>query len=404
MFILKNIFMKVLVINSGSSSIKYQLIDTKNQTSEIKGIVEKIGLLGASHSYTINNEKVVEDVLARDHREALSKVISIVTSMGLEIEAIGHRVVHGGHKFFESVIIDNEVIEYIREFSKLAPLHNPPNLLGILACKEILPNLKQVAVFDTAFHQTIPEENYIYGIPYRYYEKHRIRKYGFHGTSHKYVAYKTCEILKIDIEKINIITCHLGNGASITAIKNGKSFDTSMGMTPLEGLLMGTRCGDIDPGIILFLMDKENISTSEMDKLLNKESGILGISGISSDMRIIEEEYIRGNSKATLAFKVFCNRIKKYIGAYAFEMGKVDLIIFTGGIGENSPIARELILSGLENFGIKIDPKENEKAFKGKFGIISTNDSKVIVTVTPTNEELAIALETERLLTSSDNQ
>ncbi len=396
--------MKVLVINSGSSSIKYQLIDTKNQTSEIKGIVEKIGLLGASHSYTINNEKVVEDVLARDHREALSKVISIVTSMGLEIEAIGHRVVHGGHKFFESVIIDNEVIEYIREFSKLAPLHNPPNLLGILACKEILPNLKQVAVFDTAFHQTIPEENYIYGIPYRYYEKHRIRKYGFHGTSHKYVAYKTCEILKIDIEKINIITCHLGNGASITAIKNGKSFDTSMGMTPLEGLLMGTRCGDIDPGIILFLMDKENISTSEMDKLLNKESGILGISGISSDMRIIEEEYIRGNSKATLAFKVFCNRIKKYIGAYAFEMGKVDLIIFTGGIGENSPIARELILSGLENFGIKIDPKENEKAFKGKFGIISTNDSKVIVTVTPTNEELAIALETERLLTSSDNQ
>ncbi|MCS7299021.1 MAG: acetate kinase [Spirochaetia bacterium] len=390
--------MKILVINSGSSSLKYQLIDTNSQDVLLKGLVDRVGNIGATNTYTLGGEKFKEDVLARDHKEAIGIVVKIITTNNLLVEAIGHRVVHGGHKFFESVLIDEEVIEYIREFGKLAPLHNPPNLIGILACQEILKDIPQVAVFDTAFHQTIPPDNYFYAIPYKYYENYRIRKYGFHGTSHRYVTQKTAELLGINIDNINLITCHLGNGASITAVRNGKSYDTSMGFTPLEGLIMGTRSGDIDPSIPLFIMDKENISTSEMDRILNKESGILGITGLSNDMRIIEEEYEKGNERAVLAFNMYCNRIRKYIGAYFFMLGRVDGIVFTAGVGENSPLTRKKVLSGLENIGIEIDDEANNRTIRGQSGIISTSSSKIKVVVMPTNEELAIALDTERVV------
>ncbi|MEN2998233.1 MAG: acetate kinase [Brevinematia bacterium] len=390
--------MKVLVINSGSSSVKYQLIETETGEVFLKGLIDRIGSIGATHTYTLGGEKFKEDILARDHKEAIGLVVKLITANELKIEAIGHRVVHGGHKFFESVLIDDEVIEYIREFGKLAPLHNPPNLIGILACREILPTIPQVAVFDTAFHQTIPPENYLYAIPYKYYEIYRIRRYGFHGTSHRYVAIKTAELLGLELSKVNLITCHLGNGASITAIREGKSFDTSMGFTPLEGLIMGTRCGDIDPSVPLFIMDKEGISPSEMDKILNRESGVLGISGLSNDMRVIEEEYEKGNEKATLAFDMYCRRIRKYIGAYFFELVRVDAITFTAGVGENSPLTRSKILEGLEEIGIEIDEELNTKTVRGQAGIISKPSSKVKVVVMPTNEELAISKDTEKVV------
>jgi len=391
--------MKVLVLNSGSSTVKYQLIDTANGEPVIKGLVDKVGSIGATHTYSYNGEKKTEDVLARDHREAIGLVIKLIKDLGFEIDAVGHRVVHGGYKFFESVLINDEVIEYIREFGKLAPLHNPPNLTGILACREVLGDIPQVAVFDTAFHQTIPMENYLYAIPMKFYETYRVRRYGFHGTSHKYVMEKTAKELGLDLSKTNMITCHLGNGASIAAIKEGKSFDTSMGFTPLEGLIMGTRSGDIDVGAVLYIMDKEGMTTSDMDRLLNKESGILGITGISNDMRIVEEGYFKGDERMTLALKMYCNRIRKYIGAYFFELRKVDAIVFTGGVGENSPIVRKLVLDGLEeSVGIIIDDKKNEETMRGKFGVVSTPESKVKVVVTPTNEELAIAIETERIV------
>ncbi|MGC8963773.1 MAG: acetate/propionate family kinase [Brevinematia bacterium] len=392
--------MNVLVVNSGSSSLKYQLINTSDNSVIVKGLVDRVGNIGATHSYTLNGNKVKEDVIARDHKDAIAIVVKVVKDNNFDIDAIGHRVVHGGYKFFESVLIDNEVIEYIREFSKLAPLHNPPALAGILACREVLPNLPQVAVFDTAFHQTIPQHNYLYALPYKYYDIYRIRKYGFHGTSHRYVAYKTAEFLGLDINSSNMITCHLGNGASITAVREGKSYDTSMGFTPLEGLIMGTRTGDIDPSVPLYIMDKEGISTSEMDRILNKESGVLGITGISNDMRIIEDEYFRGNEKAILAMEMYCNRIRKYIGAYFFELGKVDAIVFTAGVGENSPLVRKKSLEGLEDIGIQIDDEANEKTIRGIEGIISKPSSKIKVVVMPTNEELAIAVDTEKVLLS----
>jgi len=346
-------------LNSGSSTVKYQLIDTQSSEAIIKGLVDKVGSIGSTHTFSYGGEKKTEDVLARDHREAIGLVVKLIKELGFEINAIGHRIVHGGHKFFESVLINEEVIEYVREFGKLAPLHNPPNLTGILACKEILGEIPQVAVFDTAFHQTIPIENYLYAIPMKFYEKHKIRKYGFHGTSHRYVMEKTVKELGLDLEKTNMITCHLGNGASIAAIKDGKSFDTSMGFTPLEGLIMGTRSGDIDVGAILYIMDKEGMTTSDIDKLLNKESGILGITGISNDMRVVEDGYFKGDERLTLALKMYCNRIRKYIGAYFFELRKVDAIVFTGGVGENSPVVRKLVLEGLEDsVGIVIDDKK----------------------------------------------
>lgn len=394
--------MDVLVINSGSSSVKYQLIDTTIRNVIVKGLVDKVGNIGATHTYTLNGEKFKEDVIARDHKDAINIVVKLVKENNFKIDAIGHRVVHGGYKFFESVLINEEVIDYIREFSKLAPLHNPPALAGILACKEILHNLPQVAVFDTAFHQTIPQYNYLYAIPYKYYDLYKIRKYGFHGTSHRYVSRRAAEFLGLNINSSNMITCHLGNGASITAIKEGKSYDTSMGFTPLEGLIMGTRSGDIDPSVPLYIMDKEGISTSEMDRILNKESGVLGITGLSNDMRVIEEEYFKGNQIAILAIDMYCGRIKKYIGAYFFELGKVDAIVFTAGVGENSPLVRKKSLENLECIGIEIDDEVNDKTIRGVEGIISKPSSKVKVVVIPTNEELAIALDTEKILISSE--
>ena len=393
--------MNILVINSGSSSLKYQLIDTSTENVILKGLVDKIGSVGTNptNTYTLNGNKVSENVLAKDHKDAIGIVSKIIIDNNLKVDGIGHRVVHGGYKFFESVVIDSEVIRYIEEFCKLAPLHNPPNLIGILSCKEIMPDVPQVAVFDTAFHQTIPHYNYMYAIPFRYYEKYGIRKYGFHGTSHRYVTYKTAEFLNIDVNKANFITCHLGNGVSLTAVKEGKSYDTSMGFTPLEGLIMGTRCGDIDPSIPLYIMEKENLSISEMDKILNRESGVLGISGISNDMRLIEEEYLKGsegNERARLAFEMYCNRIRKYIGAYYFELGKVDAIVFTAGVGENSPITRKKVLENIEL--VEIDDEKNNETVRGKAGIISKPSSRIKVVVMPTNEELAIALDTERLL------
>ena len=314
-----------------------------------------------------------------------------------QIDAVGHRVVHGGEKFSESALINSKVKEAIRECIELAPLHNPPNLLGIEACEKILPGVPQVAVFDTAFHQTMEPVAYIYPIPYEYYEKYRIRRYGFHGTSHYYVSHRAAEILGKPITKLRIITLHLGNGASVTAVKFGKSVDTSMGFTPLEGLAMGTRCGDIDPAIVMFLMEKQNLSLEQINNILNKKSGLLGVSGVSNDLRDVLEAASKGNERAKLAFEIYCYRVKKYIGAYAAAMGGVDAIVFTAGAGENSPEVREKSVEGLEFLGIKID-KDKNNAARGIEKDISTEDARVRTLVIPTNEELVIALETERIV------
>ncbi|QIB26237.1 acetate/propionate family kinase [Caloranaerobacter azorensis] len=396
--------MKILVINCGSSSLKYQLIDMTNEEVLAKGLAERIGIDGSRVKHrTIGKEEVIIEKPMPNHKVALEIVLNALTdsehgaikSME-EISAVGHRVVHGGEKFSGSVVIDDEVLKVLRECSDLAPLHNPPNIMGIEACQELMPNTPMVGVFDTAFHQTMPKSSYIYPLPYELYEKYGIRKYGFHGTSHKYVSNRAAEILGKDINELNIITCHLGNGASLAAIKRGKSIDTSMGFTPLEGLVMGTRCGDIDPAIVTFLMEKENMSISEVNNLLNKKSGVLGISGVSSDFRDIEEAAAKGNERAQLALDKFTSRVKKYIGAYAAIMGGVDVIVFTAGLGENSPETREAICEGLEFMGIEIDKDKNK--VRGKETIVSTENSKVKVLVVPTNEELMIARETKALV------
>ncbi|SHH28391.1 acetate kinase [Caloranaerobacter azorensis DSM 13643] len=396
--------MKILVINCGSSSLKYQLIDMTNEEVLAKGLAERIGIDGSRVKHrTIGKEEVIIEKPMSNHKVALEIVLNALTdsehgaikSME-EISAVGHRVVHGGEKFSGSVVIDDEVLKVLRECSDLAPLHNPPNIMGIEACQELMPNTPMVGVFDTAFHQTMPKSSYIYPLPYELYEKYGIRKYGFHGTSHKYVSNRAAEILGKDINELNIITCHLGNGASLAAIKRGKSIDTSMGFTPLEGLVMGTRCGDIDPAIVTFLMEKENMSISEVNNLLNKKSGVLGISGVSSDFRDIEEAAAKGNERAQLALDKFTSRVKKYIGAYAAIMGGVDVIVFTAGLGENSPETREAICEGLEFMGIEIDKDKNK--VRGKETIVSTENSKVKVLVVPTNEELMIARETKALV------
>ncbi|KGG81135.1 acetate kinase [Caloranaerobacter azorensis H53214] len=396
--------MKILVINCGSSSLKYQLIDMTNEEVLAKGLAERIGIDGSRVKHrTIGKEEVIIEKPMPNHKVALEIVLNALTdsehgaikSME-EISAVGHRVVHGGEKFSGSVVIDDEVLKVLRECSDLAPLHNPPNIMGIEACQELMPNTPMVGVFDTAFHQTMPKSSYIYPLPYELYEKYGIRKYGFHGTSHKYVSNRAAEILGKDINDLNIITCHLGNGASLAAIKRGKSIDTSMGFTPLEGLVMGTRCGDIDPAIVTFLMEKENMSISEVNNLLNKKSGVLGISGVSSDFRDIEEAAAKGNERAQLALDKFTSRVKKYIGAYAAIMGGVDVIVFTAGLGENSPETREAICEGLEFMGIEIDKDKNK--VRGKETIVSTENSKVKVLVVPTNEELMIARETKALV------
>ncbi|TFZ39587.1 acetate kinase [Soehngenia longivitae] len=396
--------MDILVINCGSSSLKYQLIDMEGEKVLAKGLVERIGIEGSRIKHEpINAEKVVIEEPIQDHKKALKMVVEaivskehgVIESMN-QITAVGHRVVHGGEDFSKSVIITDKVMEALEKNIELAPLHNPPNITGIEACKAIMPDVPMVAVFDTAFHQTIPEENYIYAIPYEYYEKYKIRRYGFHGTSHKYVAFRTAEILGRDLKDLNIVTCHLGNGASITAIKSGVSIDTSMGFTPLEGLAMGTRSGNIDPAIIPFLMKKENMSCDEVNDVLNKESGVLGVSGISSDFRDLEDEAAKGNKRAQLALNLFANRVKKYIAAYIAELGRVDAIVFTAGVGENSPLIRKMVCDGLNFIGVSIDNELND--VKGKERIISSEDSKVKVLIVPTNEELMIARETMELV------
>jgi len=398
--------MKVLVINAGSSSLKYQLIDTGDETVLAKGLAERIGIDNSVLSHTpAGKEKVEIRTDIKDHVQAVKMVIDalvhpeygVIKDMS-EISAVGHRVVHGGEKFSSSVVIDDDVIEAIRANSDLAPLHNPANIVGIEACKSVMPDTPMVAVFDTAFHQTMPKEAYIYAIPYSAYEKYSIRRYGFHGTSHKYVALRAAKLLGRPIEELKIVTCHLGNGSSIAAVKNGRSVDTSMGFTPLEGLPMGTRCGAINPAIITFLMEKENMTYQEINRYMNKESGVLGISGVSSDFRDLEAAADEGNERAQLALDIFAYSIKKYIGAYAAAMGGLDCVVFTAGIGENNPNIRQKACEGLDFLGITVDNEKNQYTKKGKEGEISTADSKVKVLVIPTNEELMIARETVELV------
>jgi acetate kinase len=398
--------MKILVINCGSSSLKYQLIDMNGEEVLAKGLVERIGIEGSRIKHdTTGKERVTIEEPMKDHKRALELVLAAivdknhgaVASMD-EISAVGHRVVHGGEDFASSVIIDDAVMYALNRNIELAPLHNPPNIMGIEACKELMPNVPMVGVFDTAFHQTIPAENYIYAIPYEYYEKYKIRRYGFHGTSHKYVSMRAAEILGKDIKDLNIVTCHLGNGSSVTAVQGGKSIDTSMGFTPLEGLAMGTRSGDIDPAIIPFIMDKEGLSFEEVNDMLNKKSGVLGISGISSDFRDLEIAAEEGNKRAELALKVFTNRVTKYIAAYAAQMCRIDVLVFTAGIGENSGLIREMVCEGLECMNIMIDKELNNT--RGQEAIVSRNLASATIMVIPTNEELMIARDTLELLSN----
>lgn len=396
--------MKVLVLNCGSSSLKYQLIDMENEEVLCKGLVERIGIYGSILKHEkegLDGKHVVEQPM-KDHKDAIGHVLNAVVDPTVgavkemkEIDAVGHRIVHGGEKFASSAVLTDEVIAAIKDCSDLAPLHNPANLMGVEACKAILPDVPMVGVFDTAFHQTMPEKSFMYGLPHELYKKHGVRRYGFHGTSHLYVSQKAAEMLGKKPEDLKIITCHLGNGASITAVDGGKSVDTSMGLTPLEGLIMGTRCGDIDPAIIPFVMKKEGLDADGVDKLMNKESGVYGMTGISSDFRDIEDAAAEGNQLAINALDAYAQRVKKYIGAYAAEMNGVDAIVFTAGLGENGIGMREMICADMDFMGIKLDPEKND--VRGKDRIISSDDSRVKVLLIPTNEELMIARDTLRL-------
>ena len=398
--------MKILVINCGSSSLKYQLLNMDDNSLLCKGLVERIGMDGSiiTHTKIGLDEKFVLETPMGDHTAAIGHVLNalvdekfgVVKSMD-EIGAVGHRVLHGGEKFTQSCIVDEKCKEAIKECFPLGPLHNPANLMGIEACEKLMPSTPQVAVFDTSNGMTMPPESYIYPIPYEYYEKYAVRRYGFHGTSHRYIAIKAAEMLGKKLEDTTIISCHLGNGASVSAIKNGKCYDTSMGLTPLEGLEMGTRCGLIDPAIATFIADKEGLSAKEMDTIMNKKSGLLGVSGVSSDSRDVEEAAKAGNKRAQLALDIFKHRVKFYIGAYMAEMNCCDAIVFTAGIGENSITTRENICKDMEFLGIKLDPEKNN--VRGKECIISADDSKVKVLLIPTNEELMIAMDTLALVT-----
>jgi len=398
--------MKILVLNCGSSSIKFQLFEMTTETVISKGVIEKIGLKGSFLKLEKQNgEKVMFEGEILDHQTGIEYVLGVLTSSKHgclkrldEIDAVGHRVVHGKEKFKSSVLINEETIQEIEKCIEIAPLHNPPNLKGIYAMKQLLPAVPQVAVFDTAFHQTMPKSAYMYAIPYSLYEKYGIRKYGFHGTSHLYVSKRACDILNVDINTQKIITCHLGNGASMTAVYNGKSIDTSMGLTPLEGLIMGTRCGDMDLGVLTYIMDKEEIGFKAANTLVNKHSGMLGITGISSDMREIEEAAQNGSERARLGLDMYYYRVKKYIGAYAAVMNGVDILVFTGGIGENACETREHICENLDYLGIQLDSQKN-KGLRGKEAVISTDKSPVKILVVPTNEELVIAKDTQRIVT-----
>ena len=395
--------MKVLVINCGSSSLKYQLIDSETEVALAVGLCERIGIDGRLNHTPNGGEKVVIEQAMPDHEVAIRMVLDALTNENYgviknldEIDAIGHRLVHGGEKFTKSVIIDDEVIAGVEECSPLAPLHNPANLIGVRACQAIMPGVPNIGVFDTAFHQTMEPVAYMYGLPYEYYEKYKVRRYGFHGTSHSFVSKRAIQMLNLDPDNSKIIVCHLGNGSSISAVKNGKVVDTSMGMTPMEGLVMGTRCGDMDPTIVEYLAHSLNKSLEEVMVILNKKSGVLGISGVSSDFRDLDKASNEGNERAKLAVEVFSYRTAKYIGSYIAAMNGVDANVFTAGLGENNIVVREQVLNHFGYMGITLDKEANQ--IRGEEKIISTPDSKVTVAVIPTNEELAIAHETVALL------
>ena len=396
--------MKILVLNCGSSSIKYQLFEMDTKEVLAKGGIEKIGLPDSFIKFALPNgdKKVLEEPIP-EHTKGVELIFKVLTDPQYgalksldELDAVGHRMVHGGEKFSKSVILNEEVLKAFAACNDLAPLHNPANLKGVNAVTALLPNIPQVGVFDTAFHQTMPDYAYMYAIPYELYEKYGIRRYGFHGTSHRYVSQRVCEFLGVDVVGKKIITCHIGNGGSITAIKDGKCVDTSMGLTPLEGLMMGTRAGDIDGGAISFIQEKEGLDAKGISNLLNKKSGVAGVSGVSSDMRDLEAAANSGNKRAILAQNMYFYRIKKYVGAYAAILGGVDIIVFTGGVGENQVSCRALVCEGLEFMGVKLDPQKNK--VRGEEAVISTDDSKVKVCVIPTNEELMIATDTLELV------
>ncbi|MGV3464740.1 MAG: acetate kinase [Heyndrickxia sp.] len=391
---------KIIAINAGSSSLKFQLFEMPEEKVITKGLIERIGLNDSIFNITVNDEKQTEMLDIPNHEVAVRLILEKLTSLGIiksltEINGVGHRVVHGGEVFHDSVLLNDEVIRQLEDLSELAPLHNPANIIGIKAFQNALPNVPSIAVFDTAFHQTMPESSFLYSLPYEYYKKYGIRKYGFHGTSHKYVSGRAAEMLGRPIAQLRLISCHLGNGASIAAIEGGKSIDTSMGFTPLAGVAMGTRSGNIDPALIPFIMEKTGKTVDEVLHVLNKESGLLGISGFSSDLRDIESQASEGNERADLALKIFANRIHKYIGTYAAKMSGVDAIIFTAGIGENSDLVRENVLRGLEFMGVYWDPKLNKT--RGKETFISYPHSPVKVMVIPTNEEVMIARDVLRI-------
>jgi acetate kinase len=401
--------MKILVLNCGSSSIKYQLIELSEETDlKAKGLLDRIGLSTSELTHQVTGKekhKIVQEV--PDHQVGINLILKTLKDpvYGViqdenEIVAVGHRVAHGGENFKTSVLISENVKKDIETCIELAPLHNPANLKGILSIEAILPHIPQVAVFDTSFHQSMPPFSYLYAIPYEFYEKYKIRRYGFHGTSHKYVAQKACRFLGKDLNNLRIITCHLGNGSSVAAIQNGKSIDTSMGFTPLEGLMMGTRSGDVDPGVLLFLAEKENLSIADTNAMFNKRSGVCGISGISFDMRDVEQAAGNGNSRAQLALDMYAYRVKKYIGAYAAAMSGVDLIVFAGGIGENDVDTRRRIMEGLGFLGVDFDNERNTT--RGKEAILTRPGSRVVSMVMPTNEELVIAIETYNIVTNSE--
>ena len=396
--------MNVLVVNCGSSSLKYQLINSDTESVLAKGLCERIGIDGRLVYQKAGGEKEITDVPMPTHKEAIEYVINALmnpTSGAIkslsEIEAVGHRVVHGGEYFASSAVVPEDVLAKIEEISDLAPLHNPANLIGIRACQEVMPGVPMVVVFDTAFHQTMPEVAYMYALPYEYYEKYKVRRYGFHGTSHSYVSKRVAEVLGKKVEDMKIIVCHLGNGASVCAVQNGKSVETSMGLTPLEGLIMGTRSGDVDPAVIEFIANKENLSVSEVLNILNKKSGVAALSGLTSDFRDIEAASKEGNARAKLAEQAFMHRVVKYIGAYAAAMNGVDAIAFTAGVGENNDWMRRDILSNFEYLGVKVDNSVND-GLRGEDKVISTPDSKVAALCIATNEELAICRETVALV------
>ncbi|MGJ8455033.1 acetate kinase [Pseudothermotoga sp. U03pept] len=397
--------MKILVVNCGSSSVKYQFIDMQGEKVLCKGLAERVGIEGSRLVHRVNADKHVIEKPMKDHEEALKLILEVLLDPEIgvikdlsEISAVGHRVVHGAERFASSVLIDDEVMKVLEDNVHLAPLHNPPNIMGIRAVQKLLPNVPNVGVFDTAFHQSMPKKAFLYPIPYEFYEKYRIRRYGFHGTSHRYVSRRAAEILGRDYYDFKVITCHLGNGASIAAVRHGRSVDTSMGFTPLEGVVMGTRSGDIDPAIVIYMQQNLGMPVDKVYDLLNKKSGMLGLAELSSDMRDIEDAACAGNEKAQMALDIYVYRIAKYIGAYAAAMNGVDAIVFTAGVGENSPYVREKVCTYLGFLGVKIDRTLND--VKGVERIISTPDSKVAVVVVPTDEELVIARDTKKIVES----